>query len=109
MHVCNLIYFQGSVKNGLTMLDIDIEACEAAISESMKVKRILPFRLRRMVGPFISWITRDRCTGVHHPIPYFLNMGNILRISSGVGCLPYSHISNVSTNFAAADLPGPYH
>jgi redox-sensitive bicupin YhaK (pirin superfamily) len=35
------------------MLDIVIEARHAAISQSMKVKRILPFRLRRMVGPFI--------------------------------------------------------
>lgn len=35
------------------MLDIVIEARTAAISEAVKVKRILPFRLRRMVGPFI--------------------------------------------------------
>src|SRR5580765_8442195 len=35
------------------MPDIVIEARDAAISKSMKVKRILPFRLRRMVGPFI--------------------------------------------------------
>src|SRR3954467_3000924 len=35
------------------MLDIVIEARNAAISDSVKVKRILPFRLRRMVGPFI--------------------------------------------------------
>jgi redox-sensitive bicupin YhaK (pirin superfamily) len=35
------------------MLDIVIEARHAAISQSMKVKRILPFRLRRMIGPFI--------------------------------------------------------
>jgi redox-sensitive bicupin YhaK (pirin superfamily) len=35
------------------MIDIVIEARNAAISASMKVKRILPFRLRRMVGPFI--------------------------------------------------------
>jgi redox-sensitive bicupin YhaK (pirin superfamily) len=35
------------------MLDIVIDARQAAISESMKVKRILPFRLRRMIGPFI--------------------------------------------------------
>jgi redox-sensitive bicupin YhaK (pirin superfamily) len=40
-------------KNQTAMLDIVIEARNAAISESMKVKRILPFRLRRMVGPFI--------------------------------------------------------
>ena len=35
------------------MLEIVIDARDAAISKSMKVKRILPFRLRRMVGPFI--------------------------------------------------------
>lgn len=35
------------------MLDIVIQARAAAISEAMKVKRILPFRQRRMVGPFI--------------------------------------------------------
>ncbi len=35
------------------MPEIVIEARNAAISESMKVKRILPFRLKRMVGPFI--------------------------------------------------------
>jgi redox-sensitive bicupin YhaK (pirin superfamily) len=35
------------------MLELVIEARQAAISESVKVKRILPFRLRRMVGPFI--------------------------------------------------------
>ena len=35
------------------MIDIVIEAREAAISKAVKVKRILPFRLRRMVGPFI--------------------------------------------------------
>src|SRR5215212_9424459 len=35
------------------MIEIVIEARAAAISQSMKVKRILPFRLRRMVGPFI--------------------------------------------------------
>lgn len=35
------------------MLDIVFEARNAAISKSVKVKRILPFRLRRMVGPFI--------------------------------------------------------
>src|SRR5690606_24436440 len=35
------------------MLDIVIEARQAAISKAMKVKRILPFRHRRMVGPFI--------------------------------------------------------
>src|SRR3954464_9530886 len=35
------------------MPELVIEARNAAISASMKVKRILPFRSRRMVGPFI--------------------------------------------------------
>lgn len=35
------------------MLDIVIEARSAAISAAVKVKRVLPFRLRRMIGPFI--------------------------------------------------------
>ena len=35
------------------MLDLVIDARPAAISPLMKVQRILPFRLRRMIGPFI--------------------------------------------------------
>jgi len=35
------------------MIEIVIDARPAALSEAMKVKRILPFRQRRMVGPFI--------------------------------------------------------
>ena len=35
------------------MLDIVIEARQASIGPGMDVRRILPFRLRRMVGPFI--------------------------------------------------------
>src|SRR5688572_30941054 len=35
------------------MPDIVIEARKAAIAPGMEVRRILPFRLRRMVGPFI--------------------------------------------------------
>lgn len=35
------------------MLDLVIEARKASIAPGMDVKRILPFRLRRMVGPFI--------------------------------------------------------
>jgi redox-sensitive bicupin YhaK (pirin superfamily) len=35
------------------MLDIVIEARKAAIAPGMNVRRILPFRMRRMVGPFI--------------------------------------------------------
>src|SRR5215217_628252 len=35
------------------MLDIVIEARQASLGPGMDVRRILPFRLRRMVGPFI--------------------------------------------------------
>jgi redox-sensitive bicupin YhaK (pirin superfamily) len=35
------------------MLDLVIEARKASIAPGMDVRRILPFRLRRMVGPFI--------------------------------------------------------
>lgn len=35
------------------MIDVVIQAREAAISKAVKVKRILPFRQKRMVGPFI--------------------------------------------------------
>jgi redox-sensitive bicupin YhaK (pirin superfamily) len=35
------------------MLDLVIEARKASIAPGMEVQRILPFRLRRMVGPFI--------------------------------------------------------
>lgn len=35
------------------MLDIVVDARKAAIAPGMAVRRILPFRLRRMVGPFI--------------------------------------------------------
>jgi redox-sensitive bicupin YhaK (pirin superfamily) len=35
------------------MLDIVIEARKASLGPGMDVKRILPFRMRRMVGPFI--------------------------------------------------------
>ena len=35
------------------MLDLVIEARTAALAPGMNVRRILPFRLRRMVGPFI--------------------------------------------------------
>src|SRR3954462_13796859 len=39
--------------NNKTMLDIVIEARKASIGHGLDVRRILPFRLRRMIGPFI--------------------------------------------------------
>lgn len=61
------------------MLDIVIEARSAAISESVKVKRILPFRLRRMVGPFIF---------MDHAGPVTNLPGNL----SSMDVLPHPHI-----------------
>jgi redox-sensitive bicupin YhaK (pirin superfamily) len=61
------------------MLDLVIEARNAAISESMKVKRILPFRLRRMVGPFIF---------MDHAGP----VTNIPARPSSLDVLPHPHI-----------------
>lgn len=61
------------------MLDIVIEARNAAISPSMKVKRILPFRLRRMVGPFIF---------MDHAGP----VENIPADVSSLDVLPHPHI-----------------
>ncbi len=61
------------------MPDIVIEARDAAISKSMKVKRILPFRLRRMVGPFIF---------MDHAGP----ITEVLSTPSSLDVLPHPHI-----------------
>src|SRR4029077_14957777 len=71
------------------MLDIVIQAREAAISKAVKVKRILPFRLRRMVGPFIF---------MDHAGP----IEKIPSIPSTLDVLPHPHIglSTVSYIFS---------
>jgi len=61
------------------MPEIIIEARNAAISQSMKVKRILPFRLRRMVGPFIF---------MDHAGP----VTDMPAIASSLDVLPHPHI-----------------
>ena len=61
------------------MLDIVIEARTAALSTGLNVRRILPFRLRRMVGPFIFM---DHAGPVEkQPIS-----------ASGMDVLPHPHI-----------------
>ncbi len=62
------------------MLEIVIEARSAAISKVVKVKRILPFRLRRMVGPFIFMDHAGPITGVSSAAP------------SSMDVLPHPHI-----------------
>lgn len=61
------------------MLEIVIDARQAAISAAMGVKRILPFRKRRMVGPFIF---------MDHAGP----VTNVPEQSSTLDVLPHPHI-----------------
>src|ERR1700712_5280588 len=61
------------------MLDIVIDARIAAISKSMNVKRILPFRQRRMVGPFIF---------MDHAGPVI----DVPAIAASLDVLPHPHI-----------------
>ncbi len=61
------------------MIELVIEARNAAISEGMGVKRILPFRLRRMIGPFIF---------MDHAGP----VTNIPATPSTLDVLPHPHI-----------------
>lgn len=48
------------------MLELVIEARKASIAAGMEVKRILPFRQRRMVGPFIFMDHAGPVTQVRH-------------------------------------------
>ncbi|MFN7602217.1 MAG: pirin family protein, partial [Bacteroidota bacterium] len=48
------------------MLELVIEARKASIAAGMEVKRILPFRQRRMVGPFIFMDHAGPVTQVPH-------------------------------------------
>ena len=61
------------------MLDLVIEARKASIAPGMDVKRILPFRLRRMVGPFIF---------MDHAGPVDIAPGNVKKLD----VLPHPHI-----------------
>ena len=61
------------------MLDIVIDARNAALSTGLNVRRILPFRLRRMVGPFIF---------MDHAGPVDKQM----EINSSMDVLPHPHI-----------------
>lgn len=61
------------------MLELVIPSRTAAISAEMKVKRILPFRLRRMIGPFIF---------MDHAGP----ISNITTPASELDVLPHPHI-----------------
>src|SRR5258705_6205493 len=61
------------------MIEIVIEARPAAISKSIKVKRILPFRLKSIVGPFIFMDHAGPITDIPSP-------------PSSLDVLPHPHI-----------------
>lgn len=61
------------------MIDIVIEARKASIAPGMDVRRILPFRLRRMVGPFIF---------MDHAGPVRTQPGSV----ANMDVLPHPHI-----------------
>jgi redox-sensitive bicupin YhaK (pirin superfamily) len=61
------------------MLELVIEARQASIAPGMEVRRILPFRLKRMVGPFIF---------MDHAGPIALNSV----VTSNLDVLPHPHI-----------------
>src|SRR5882757_10612603 len=75
------------------MLDIVIEARDAAISAAIKVKRILPFRLRRMVGPFIFM---DHAGPISFPAPTASNLDVLPHPHIGLSTVSYLFSGNVT-------------
>jgi redox-sensitive bicupin YhaK (pirin superfamily) len=68
------------------MLDIVIEARKASISNGLDVRRILPFRLRRMVGPFIFM---DHAGPVNVPTPTTFSMDVLPHPHIGLSTVSY--------------------
>jgi redox-sensitive bicupin YhaK (pirin superfamily) len=68
------------------MLDLVIEARKAAIAPGMDVRRILPFRLRRMVGPFIFM---DHAGPVNIAAPTSINMDVLPHPHIGLSTVSY--------------------
>jgi redox-sensitive bicupin YhaK (pirin superfamily) len=68
------------------MLDIVIEARKANIGPGLKVNRILPFRLKRMVGPFIFM---DHAGPVSMPIPTGISMDVLPHPHIGLSTVSY--------------------
>jgi hypothetical protein len=68
------------------MLDIVIEARKASIAAGMDVRRILPFRLHRMVGPFIFM---DHAGPVDIPVDNAANMDVLPHPHIGLSTVSY--------------------
>ena len=68
------------------MLDIVIESRKASIAPGFEVKRILPFRLRRMVGPFIFM---DHGGPISLPAPTTTNLDVLPHPHIGLSTVSY--------------------
>jgi redox-sensitive bicupin YhaK (pirin superfamily) len=68
------------------MLDIVIESRRASIAQGLEVKRILPFRLRRMVGPFIFM---DHGGPVSIPATHAINLDVLPHPHIGLSTISY--------------------
>lgn len=68
------------------MLDIVIDARSASIGHGMNVQRILPFRLKRMVGPFIFM---DHAGPVNMPPPLIHDMDVLPHPHIGLSTVSY--------------------
>lgn len=68
------------------MLDIVIESRKASIAPGLAVKRILPFRLKRMVGPFIFM---DHAGPVDFPAPNAINLDVLPHPHIGLSTVSY--------------------
>lgn len=73
------------------MIDIVIEARQASLAPGMDVRRILPFRLRRMVGPFIF---------MDHAGPVNIQP----QIVSSMDVLPHPHIGLSTVSYLFGGL-----
>ena len=75
------------------MLDIVIESRKALIAPGFAVKRILPFRLRRMVGPFIFM---DHGGPVSFPAPTTTKLDVLPHPHIGLSTVSYLFSGNVT-------------
>lgn len=75
------------------MLDIVIEARQAEISRGFTVKRILPYQLRRMVGPFIFM---DHGGPLHMPAEMVKSLDVLPHPHIGLSTVSYLFSGNVT-------------
>lgn len=75
------------------MLDIVIESRQAEIIPGFAVKRILPFQLRRMVGPFIFM---DHAGPISFPAPFTTNLDVLPHPHIGLSTVSYLFSGNVT-------------